>query len=293
MAENETESDLFNFINFKDIQQVMDFIGEGPKSEVKCINCGNRTTGNKCDECIAGNFRGAEDLTLPCKPCECHGHGDTCDPVTGEKCNCKNNTESEDCPNGSSGKNSAARCWELQCAKCKDGYLGTPKGGHQCYKQMHMDTKMCFDSKLIDECKMKPKALYPGETVFFMIQPRFMNVDIRVIIDVTQGKLNVYMSTHDDTYIVYPNMSTGFNEIMLDSHYGMWDNGTYKTDDFIMEKEAIGLKTYITLMQPKTILVVKGLKDRLVITLPEVSTFLFLLHYILLLKYENYLKICF
>lgn len=118
---------------------------------------------------------------------------------------------------------------------------------------------------------MKPKALHPGEMVFFVIQPRFMNVDIRVMIDVTQGKLNVFMSTHDDTYVVYPNTSTGINEITLDPHYGLWDNGTYKTDDVLIEREATGLRTYITLTRPKSMLAVKGLKDRLVITLPEVS----------------------
>lgn len=79
----------------------------------------------------------------------CHGHGDTCDPVTGDKCNCKNNTESDVCPGGLSGKNAATKCWEVQCTKCRDTYSGTPKGGHQCYKQMNMDAKMCFDAKLI------------------------------------------------------------------------------------------------------------------------------------------------
>lgn len=158
----------------------------------------------------------------------------------------------------------------VQCSKCKEGYLGTPKGGHQCYKQLNMDAKMCFDAKPIDECKMKPKPLHPGETVFFAIQPRFMNVDIRIMIDVTQGKLNVYMSRHDDTYVVYPNMTSGMQEINLDTKYGTFENGSYKTDDIVYERDAIGLRTYITVTQPKTMLAIKGLSDRLVITLPEV-----------------------
>lgn len=98
-----------------------------------------------------------------------------------------------------------------------------------------------------------------------------MNVDIRIMIDVTQGKLNVFMSTHDDTYVVYPNASTGLHEIDLDQQYGNWDNGTRKTDDVSVEKDALGLRTYITVRQPKTMLSVKSLQDRLVITLPEVS----------------------
>lgn len=124
---------------------------------------------------------------------------------------------------------------------------------------------------------MKPKPLHPGEMVFFVIQPRFMNVDIRIIIDVTQGRLNVFMSTHDDTYAAYPNTTTGLNEIEIDQLYGRWENGSQKTGDVFMEKEALGLRTYITITQPKAILTVKDLRDRLVITLPEVKLFFFFL----------------
>ena len=48
-----------------------------------------------------------------------------------------------------------------------------------------------------------------------------------------------------------------------------WDNGTQKTKDSFLEREALGLRTYITITQPNTILSVKNLRDRLVITLPE------------------------
>lgn len=69
--------------------------------------------------------------------------------------------------------------------------------GHQCYKQITVEAKMCFDAKPIDECK-KPQALKNGQTKFFVIQPRFMNVDIRIIVDVTSGELNLYMSPQED-----------------------------------------------------------------------------------------------
>lgn len=159
-----------------------------------------------------------------------------------------------------------------------------PKDGHQCYKQLTVDSKMCFDAKpignctlalvfffykkcVVDECKMKPKPLHPGEMVFFAIQPRFMNVDIRIVIDVTQGEVNVFMSTHEDTYLAFPNTS-----LIMDDKYNPHYNGSRKTDDTILEMDASGLRTYITIKQPKTILTVRGLKDRLVITLPEVQT---------------------
>lgn len=42
-------------------------------------------------------------------------------------------------------------CWMVQCSKCKENYAGTPTMGHQCYKTVTVDNKMCFDSKLIGE----------------------------------------------------------------------------------------------------------------------------------------------
>lgn len=94
-----------------------------------------------------GNFRGSLDDRKACRPCECHGHGDSCDPVTGEKCNCQNNTESDPTCQSSGSKNSNQQCWMVQCSKCRDTYLGTPTAGHQCYRQMTVDTKFCFDAK--------------------------------------------------------------------------------------------------------------------------------------------------
>lgn len=84
--------------------------------------------------------------------CECHGHGDTCDPVTGEKCNCGNNTESDTtCATAGGSKNSASvqHCWMVQCSKCRESYVGTPTQGHQCYKLISVNDRMCFDAKKI------------------------------------------------------------------------------------------------------------------------------------------------
>lgn len=46
-----------------------------------------------------------------------------------------------------------------------------------------------------------------------------MNVDIRIIVDVTQGELNFYMSPLDDALVVLPNESSGIHEIYLDNKY--------------------------------------------------------------------------
>lgn len=106
----------------------------------------------------------------------------------------------------------------LQCSKCRDSYTGNPIDGHQCYKQITVESKMCFDAKTIDECK-KPAPLKNGQTTFFVIQPRFMNVDIRIIVDVTQGELNLYMSPQDDALVVETSAETSYHNIYFDSKY--------------------------------------------------------------------------
>lgn len=96
-----------------------------------------------------------QQLSFSRNSCECHGHGDTCDPVTGEKCNCGNNTESDiSCQTASSSKNSAQECWRYQCVKCKDLYMGDPRNGHQCYKTINIENKLCFDGKSIGKLSM-------------------------------------------------------------------------------------------------------------------------------------------
>lgn len=54
-----------------------------------------------------------------------------------------------------------------------------------------------------------------------MVQPRFMNVDIRLTVDVTQGGLDLFLSPRDDTFVVDVNISTGAHMINLDSRYYM------------------------------------------------------------------------
>lgn len=156
-----------------------------------------------------------------------------------------------------------------------------------------------------EECKTKPKPLQPGQTVYFVVQPRFMNVDIRIIVDVTQGALDLLMSTQDDSFVVFTNKTNGFHDIYLDNNY-RWavtedetellqpislspmlnkyrnmseDERLYfnpsqecktKTDGFtVRDFAAAELSTYITLNECNTLLRVFGLKNRLVLTLPQ------------------------
>lgn len=106
----------------------------------------------------------------------------------------------------------------LQCSKCKESYAGNPIDGHQCYKQITVESKMCFDAKTIDECK-KPAPLKNGQSVFFSVLPRFSNVDIRIIVDVTSGEVNLYMSPQDDALVVETNPDTSHHDIYFDSKF--------------------------------------------------------------------------
>lgn len=126
---------------------------EGPAHNATCLRCANHTAGDRCDSCLLGYFRGSENLQQQCRPCQCHGHGNVCDAVTGEKCNCANNTESDATCTAGGGKNSAQLCWSVQCSKCRDSYAGNPIDGHQCYKQITVESRMCFDAKPIGESK--------------------------------------------------------------------------------------------------------------------------------------------
>lgn len=285
---------------------------EGPKANAICLNCANQTDGKRCETCMKGYFRGTSNLNDACRHCQCNGHGDICDPVTGEKCDCANNTESDNTCSAKLVKNSIYLCWMSQCSRCKESFSGHPKNGHQCYKHVTIDTKMCLDAKTIDDCKTMPSPLKAGQTVFFVVQPRFMNVDIRIILDVTQGELDFFMSSNDDSFVVLTNQSSGFHEVYLDSKY-QWiqeidsefdysenlnitplvtaskktfDNSSVPhgfTDDrngqpldcrssgkfSVQDKATNSLITYVTLNQCNALLRVFGLKNRLVITLPQ------------------------
>ncbi|CAH0390198.1 unnamed protein product [Bemisia tabaci] len=258
-------------------------LAEGPTMHARCVECANNTTGAKCDTCVEGFFRETDDLREPCRPCECHGHGSICDPVTGEKCNCQNNTESD--PSCQANPRSNMKCWQLQCSKCRESFMGTPTNGHQCYKQMSVDLKFCLDTKLIEDCKMKPKPLYPGHSVFFVVQPRFMNVDIRLTVDVTQGSVDLYLSPRDDTFIVDINATSGAHSILFDPRFqrrgedkdfiesdssNLTNGNWYPNQPYSMlERSADSLATFITLNQRNTFLILKNLSDRLVLTLPH------------------------
>ncbi|CAL4059747.1 unnamed protein product, partial [Meganyctiphanes norvegica] len=72
--------------------------GWKPAMSVEHCQCPVNYKGHSCEDCADGFFRAK---TGPyggfCIPCQCNGHADTCDPITGKCINCKHNTIGEHC----------------------------------------------------------------------------------------------------------------------------------------------------------------------------------------------------
>jgi len=199
-------------------------------------------------------------------------------------------------------------CPSIQCAKCKDSFNGTPVNGRQCYRQFNVDTECCFDPTSQTNCFHDPtiRNLPKGRTVFFSAQPKFTNVDIRVTIDVTFGEVEVYVSNSHDIFIVDVDRYTGIHTIRIEEESATRGTTTGTDKDSppspikvyanassslggpvlshnplqlqakvpgaereITEDRAEGLITYITVCKPQTVLIVRGVRDRVVITFPH------------------------
>lgn len=102
-----------------------------------------------------------------------------------------------------------------------------------------------------------------------------MNVDIRITIDVTVGVVNLFVSNRDDVFRVSPNDTTGIHDIDIDTRYvtiptddedKLYENGNVYS---WLEHQAKDLRTYVTIPKNTTLLAVRGLQNRLVITLPQ------------------------
>ncbi|KAF2347395.1 Laminin EGF domain, partial [Trinorchestia longiramus] len=109
----------------------------------KC-KCRPNTYGRQCNECQPGYWNFPN-----CQRCECNGHADSCDPVTGACIACASNTDG---PN---------------CAVCTEGYYGDPRlavgipcrlcpcpgvvgSGHSFASRCHLDP---FTKDVVCECE--------------------------------------------------------------------------------------------------------------------------------------------
>lgn len=124
--------------------------------------------------------------------------------------------------------------------------------------------------------------------MFVAVNPRYMNVDIRVILDVTQGAVDLYLSPNDSSFVVSVNASSGAHTVELDPSYYKFEaqRKLPSFDDHTSEKsqmswihdkmeytladyKAKDLATYVTVDRRNILLRVKDLRNRLVLTLPQ------------------------
>ncbi|XP_076868849.1 multiple epidermal growth factor-like domains protein 8 [Brachyhypopomus gauderio] len=277
-----------------DPEDIVQWLTEGPSEDsAVCVNCQNNSVGDKCESCLSGYFL----LHGKCEKCQCNGHADTCNEHDGTGCPCQNNTETSSCLNNS--QNERKDCYKQQCAKCKDSFNGTPINGRQCYRQFNVDNECCFDPTSQANCFHEPniRNLPTGRTVFFAAQPKFTNVDIRVTIDVTFGEVEVYVSNSHDTFIVEVDRQTGVHAVKIAHNASVASVGrgdrevplalsplkmsanasalqglpgkALGGEREVREERARGLITYITVWKPETVLIVRGVRDRVVITFPH------------------------
>ncbi|GFO45203.1 basement membrane-specific heparan sulfate proteoglycan core protein, partial [Plakobranchus ocellatus] len=81
---------------------------------VEECSCPTGYSGYSCEDCAPGFYRvGSGEYGRECISCNCNGHSNECDPLTGVCQNCRDNTEG---PN---------------CDQCRPGYVGDPRNGQR------------------------------------------------------------------------------------------------------------------------------------------------------------------
>ncbi|EEC08325.1 laminin subunit beta-1, putative, partial [Ixodes scapularis] len=108
---------------------------------VEQCHCPPNYKGTSCEECAAGYYRSATGPYLGfCVPCQCNGHADTCDVVTGKCHSCQDNTFGD------------------HCEQCLPGYHGDATRGN------HDDCLICAcpiplpSNNFADSCEVSPSG---------------------------------------------------------------------------------------------------------------------------------------
>ena len=247
-----------------------------------CSGCGDNTHGELCSECDNGYFIdpvlqlgsfnenvsaaqtemgdgtvrngrigeyiGRIETLAACVPCDCNGHSDTCDPVSGEHCECMHETKtslgssstSAEQPSCDTQRLDHGSCYDVQCAECNDmhtwyegdnelqtGLDGIPVNGTMCYR-------------VISEMELHTGTLRPTDAVGYRLKKKFKNVHIRVYVRATlPSEINVYVMldqsvtrlnfTHPITELNASHELGSFYPMQGQQEYLVWD---YESDTF-------------------------------------------------------------
>ncbi|QQP51302.1 Uncharacterized protein FKW44_012624, partial [Caligus rogercresseyi] len=295
---NVTE-DFQLILDDRSLQRMSKSIESGPReeSETVCVNCQDFTRGRKCEDCLDRHFRGTLNKRSDCRPCWCNGHGNTCNKITGANCLCYNNTLSDlhKCARLSLYGTEPSSCFKYQCSLCNEYFLGQPENGHQCYRVMTVDTEHCFDPDSKFQCDIGSSALKLGQATFFAVQPKFMNVDIRIVIDVSLGEVDVYLAPDSQIFVVENDPKTWHHNVSFDPRYGLYTFSQQGGEGLqgrsnrsapqlvsnlsdanivfrLLQKDITTQElSFIKIEETETVLIAKGLRNRLVISLPEAN----------------------
>ncbi|XP_065678288.1 basement membrane-specific heparan sulfate proteoglycan core protein isoform X1 [Hydra vulgaris] len=124
---------------------------------IEVCECPIGYSGTSCQRCATGFFRFiTPNGELRCKKCQCNGHSEYCDDVTGICTGCKNNTKGE------------------KCNECKLGFFSDSSNGGECkpcFCPLSISTnqfsKSCTAMKeggfVCDTCKTGYSGRYCGE----------------------------------------------------------------------------------------------------------------------------------
>lgn len=104
-----------------------------------------------------------------------------------------------------------------------------------------------------------------------------MNVDIRIVVDVLSGSADLYLSAKEDTFVVDVNRTSGGHAVSVDRKYSVVLSSdpvprNVSGDPLWLRQRVAhtnGLATYVTVRDPREFLLVRDLRHRLVVTVPQ------------------------
>lgn len=113
-------------------------------------------------------------------------------------------------------------CYNFQCNKCKEYFLGLPTDSHPCFRQMNVNTEFCLDMTPLStvncngkmhnakkaDSNNKNRGNKGSRLSFFAVQPKFMNVDIRIFLDITSGRVDLLLSPESQVYLLFSKLNS-------------------------------------------------------------------------------------
>uniref|UniRef100_H2YIS9 Uncharacterized protein n=1 Tax=Ciona savignyi TaxID=51511 RepID=H2YIS9_CIOSA len=164
-----------------------------------------------------------------------------------------------------------------------DGFKGNPVNGGHCYRLVNVNQEWCFDPTLQGGCVDygfdRELELSVGYSLLFALLPRFVNVDMRLILDVTHGAVDVFISDLQDAFVVTVDNATMQHKVSINSSLQtpkklrkrslttiLHSNGS--TTNLEHQVNATNLNNFITIA-PNFVLHIKQLQNRLIVTFPR------------------------